>query len=68
MIQSVDWRIGGSAKGAKYESQGQALSKAKRGAPGVRKHSIGALKERNKSFSSSWLGLNFPTCYSYPLI
>ena len=36
-----------SAKGAKYDSQGQALSGAKRVAPGRRKKVKGALKVRN---------------------
>ena len=39
-----------SAKGAKYDSQGLALSGAKRAAPGKqKKNDREALKERNKS-------------------
>jgi hypothetical protein len=40
-------KLGFSAEGAKYDSQGQALSRAKRVAPGLKPYDDEALKERN---------------------
>jgi len=39
--------INAAPKGAKYDSQGQALSAAKRVAPGTKRNDREALKERN---------------------
>jgi hypothetical protein len=46
-----------SAKGAKYESQGQARSEAERVAPGERKRSDPALKARNTRDISAFQAL-----------
>jgi hypothetical protein len=46
-----------SAKGAKYESQGQARSEAERVAPGERKRSDPALKARNTGNISAFQAL-----------
>jgi hypothetical protein len=46
-----------SAKGAEYESQGQARSEAERGAPGERKRSDPALKARNTRDISAFQAL-----------
>jgi hypothetical protein len=46
-----------SAKGAKYESQGQARSEAERVEPGERKRSDPALKARNTGDISAFQAL-----------
>jgi hypothetical protein len=57
----------GCAKGAEYESQGQALSRAKRVAPGDGRISFPALKERNNSRNVIQIALSALLVFTEPI-
>src|ERR1041385_296661 len=58
--EGARWIQAWSAEGAKYNSQGQEPSRARRVAPGQKRKPPRALKERNKYFALSVLTFSFP--------